>query len=469
MRRWLPEAKVLARLAWPVSVGQLASMLLWTVDLLMVGRLGVTELNAVSLGRLWLMGTTLLGMGLLFGIDPLAAQAYGARDEVAWHRAKKTALLLAGWVSLPVAGLWLMTGPVLRLFGQAPDVVELAVNYVWIQLPGLPCFLAFVALRQVLQARGQVLPAMVAALFANGFNVFANWVLIFGKLNFPALGVAGAGLASLGTEVVLLLLLLWFSRQQEDPAARDVRKSLTVEGADFARVVRLGIPVAFQMALEYWAFAWSTLKAGRMGAIELAAHTIAMNLASIAYMVPLGIAQAATVRVGNRIGAREPGGARMSAWTALGLGAGTMACFALLFVVLRHEIPRLYGVAPEVVVRAAAILPIVAAFELFDGLQVVGAGVLRGMGRTRPAAWTNLVGYYALALPAALLFAGPVGWGLEGLWWGLAVGLFAVASAITLYLARCREQDFVPLPPRCEPEAGTRRSPRNRVPETRES
>jgi MATE family multidrug resistance protein len=420
-------------------------MLLWTVDLLMVGRLGVVELNAVSLGRLWLMGTALLAMGVLFGVDPLAAQAYGARDEVGFCRVRKTALRLAVWVSLPVAALWLATGPVLRLFGQSPETVELARLYVWVQLPGLPCLLAFVALRQVIQATGNTAPAFLAALLANGFNFLANWILIFGKLGCPALGVVGAGLASLGTEVVLLVLLVLLSRKGTGSRLALRKDGCPGARADWVAVVRLGLPISLQMTLEYWAFAWSTLVAGRLGGLELAAHTIAMNLASLSYMVPLGISQAAAIRVGNRIGANEPAGARESTLSALALGAGVMALFSLAFIVFPWKIPELYGVPPEVIGQAAAILPIVAAFELFDGLQVVGAGALRGMGRTRPAAWANLLGYYALALPAAGLLAGPGGLGLRGLWWGLALGLFAVALAVAVYLLRCTERDFAPL------------------------
>lgn len=446
MRAWFRESRELGRLAWPVAVGQLASMLLWTVDLLMVGRLGVLELNAVSLGRLWLMGTSIVGMGFLMGVDPIASQAFGAGDEVRWRRARSNGLGLALWLSVPVGGLWLLTEPVLLFSGQEPEVARLAARYVLVQLPGLPCFLIFIALRQLLQARGLVRPAMAAALAANGFNLLANWVLIFGKLGFPALGVVGAGLASLGTEVALLGFLLLFSRgqgsQNRGPAASD---SASVTIGEMREIARLGLPVALQMLFEYWAFAWTTLRAGRLGEIELAAHSIALNLASISYMVPLGIAQAATVRVGNRIGAGESAGARQSAWVAMGLGAAVMALFAVGFLLGRWKIPQLYGVEAAVLVRAAAILPIVGAFELFDGLQVVGAGVLRGMGRTRPAAWANLVGYYGLALPAALWLSGPLGWGLEGLWWGLALGLLAIASALTVYLARCPVGAFAPL------------------------
>ena len=202
-----------------------------------------------------------------------------------------------------------------------------------------------------------------------------------------------------------------------------------------SEIFRLGLPVALMLALEYWAFAISTLWAGWLGEAELAAHSIALNLASITYMVPLGIGLGASARVGNLIGAGEPRGAQRAAWVAFGLGGGVMACFALLFIAGRSVIPLWFTGDATVVALASTLLPIVAAFELFDGLQVVGSGILRGMGRTRPAALFNLVGYYALGLPLAAWLGRPQRLGLVGIWWGLALGLAVVAGLSVAWVA----------------------------------
>jgi MATE family multidrug resistance protein len=430
------EIRRLVLLATPVSLTQLSAMLLWTVDLLMVGRLGVQALNAVSLGRLWVMGTTILAMGLVFGVDPIATQAHGARDRRRLSRALLHAVVVAVGSSVPVAALWLVTGPMLHTLGQDPATSALAHRYVIAQLPGLPFLLVFVALKQYLQARGIVRPAMWVSFAGNAVNAVLNAILVFGLFGAPRLVVGGAAIATAATEVFLCAgVVLAIRRHRLQRGSATVLDPRQVRRSELREVLRLGLPVSIQLLFEYWAFAGATLLAGRLGAVPLAAHSIALNLASLSYMVPLGISLAATTRVGNRIGAGDRDGAQRSAWVAFGLGAAVMSGFALAFVAGRRLIPAAFGAGAEVVAAAAAILPIVAAFELFDGLQVVGGGVLRGMGRTRPAAAFNFVGYYALGMPLAVYFGTPERLGLAGIWWGLAAGLFTVAIAMVAWVA----------------------------------
>jgi MATE family multidrug resistance protein len=189
-----------------------------------------------------------------------------------------------------------------------------------------------------------------------------------------------------------------------------------------------------QVSLEMWAFSGAALIAGRLGAVSLAAHTIALNLAALAFMLPLGIAQGAATRVGNLIGAREPDAAQRAAWVSIGMGAGVMTLSASLFVVFRTGLPRLYTPDADVILACAAILPIAAAFQIFDGTQAVGCGILRGMGRTRPAMVFNLVSYWVLGLPIGAWLALFQGWGLAGIWWGLALGLGLVATSLVLWV-----------------------------------
>jgi len=426
------EVRVLARLATPVALTQLASMLLWTIDFLMVGRLGVTSLNAVALGRIWVMGTTTVALGLIFGLDPIATQAHGARDRERLGTALLHGAVLALLVSLPLGLAWLATGPVLVAFGQDAATSELAARYVLVQIPALPCLLLFLVLRQYLQARGIVRPAMWIAFGSMPLNALCNWVLIYGKWGAPAMGAVGAGVATAVTQLAMLLgLLAAIRRFRLQRGARTLVHPRHVRVREMAQIFRYGAPIALQLAFEYWAFAIASLWAGRLGAIQLAAHSIALNLASITYMVPLGIASGATTRVGNLIGAGAPAAAALAGRVALALGGGAMVVFALLFVVFREAIPAAFSPEAAVVALTAALLPIVAAFELFDGLQVVGAGVLRGRGETRPAAFANLVGYYLLGLPLGWWLGAPERMGLAGIWWGLALGLFAVAVALT--------------------------------------
>jgi len=431
------EIRRLTALATPAALTQLSSMLLWTVDVLMVGRVGVQALNAVALGRLWLIGTGVLGMGFVYGLDALASQAHGARDRARLGDALLHGSALALLLSVPLGAVLLATERVLLAFGQDPALAAAAHRFVVVQIPSLPFFLLFIALKQYLQARGIVRPALCISVLGNVVNAGLNWVLIYGLWGAPRLGVVGAGISTAITEVCMalgLIAVMRFYRLQR--GADTVLDPLRVRWRGLAEIAGLGAPVALQFGLEYWAFALATLWAGRLGSIELAAHSIALNLASIAYMVPLGIASATVTRVGNQIGAGDRVGAQRTAWVAFGLGAAVMSGFALLFVLGRTAIPALYTADAAVIAAAAGLLPIAAAFELFDGLQCVGGGILRGMGRTRPAALFNLLGYYVLAMPLAGFLGAPERLGLRGIWWGLALGLAAVALLLVLWISR---------------------------------
>jgi len=431
------EVRRLTALATPVALTQLSAMLLWTVDLLMVGRLGVEPLNAVSLGRMWVMGTTICAVGLIFGLDPIASQAHGARDRRRLGRVLLHGSAVALAASLPLAAFCTQTERVLLWFGQDPATSALAHRYVVVQIPGLPFYLLYVVLKQYLQARGIVRPAMWVSFAGNAFNIVLNAVLIYGLLGAPRLGAVGAGVSTAVTDVLLFAGMVWTIRRSRlQRGSSTVLDTRQISRRELREILALGAPISIQLALEYWAFALATLLAGRLGAIDLAAHSIALNLASISYMVPLGISLGAATRVGNLIGAGDPPGAQRAAWVAFGLGAATMGGFAVLFVLGRRLIPAFYGADPEVVERTALILPIVAAFELFDGLQVVGGGILRGAGRTRPPAVFNLVGFYLLGLPLALWLGRSGVLGLAGIWWGLALGLFAVALLAVFWVAR---------------------------------
>lgn len=430
------ELLTIARLSLPVIVTQLATMMLGVVDNLMLGRLSVDALNASSLGRVWVMGTYLVAVGLVFGIDPFVSQAHGAGDGRAVGRALQRGLIIALAVSVPLAVLWCFTERVLVLFGQDPQLAQQAQRYALAQLPGLPFLLSFNALRQYLQGRGIVAPAMWVVLGANLVNALGNWILIFGKLGAPALGVVGAGVATGVTECAMfamLLLVIVRGKLHESAWTPWSRESFAPAG--LWAVIRVGAPVALTIGLEMWAFQIATLWSGRLGETSLAAHTIVLNLASVSFMVPLGISIGAAARIGNLIGAGRGEDAQKAAQVAFVMGASVMALSALVFLFGRHWLPAAYTSDGSVLALAAAVLPIAAAFQLFDGLQVVGCGILRGMGRALPGALINLLGYYALALPFAFVFGLRGEHGLRGVWWGLSLGLAAVALSLIAWVS----------------------------------
>jgi MATE family multidrug resistance protein len=367
-------------------------------------------------------------------MDPLVTQAHGAGDSEGARRTLGRGLYLALLLTPPLSLLWALTGPVLILLGQDPALSRAAAPYVWVQIPSILPFLAFCAMRQYLTGRGIMKPTLVVTWVANLINIVVNWALIFGKLGMPALGVTGAGIATAIARVVFFGGLLWvvFRREEHRPSLG--RQARAARG--LGELLRMGLPVGVQFGLEVWAFHTASLLAGLLGPSELAAHMIALNLASLTFMVPLGVSIAATTRVGNLVGAGHPLGAARAARVSLAMGAGVMLVSAVSFVTLRRVLPALYGAETDVVALAATILPIAGAFQVFDGTQVVGCGVLRGMGDTRVAAWINLLGYWALALPIGYMLAFRRGFGLPGLWWGLTIGLAAVAVALAVYVVR---------------------------------
>jgi MATE family multidrug resistance protein len=429
------EIRKMISLGAPVAAAQLGAMMLGFVDTVMVGRVSVEALGAAALANVWVFGTMEFAAGVLMGLAPIIAQAHGAGDGERAGRALQTGVVLAVLLSAPVALLWLGTESFLRLAGQDPALARLAHDYTQVQIPSIPFYLAYVALRQYLQGREHMRPAMWVILGANAVNAFFNWVLIFGHFGFPALGLVGAGIATSVTRIACCFGLVAWTRVfalHEHAWVPWTRDSLAWRRV--ASVVGLGLPVAFQIALEMWAFSGAALLAGKLGAVALAAHTVVLNMAALAFMVPLGIAQGAATRVGNLIGARDPDGAQRAAWVSICMGAGVMTFSATLFIVFRGLLPRMYTPDAEVIAACAAILPIAGAFQVFDGTQAVGCGILRGMGRTRPAMYFNLLSYWVLGLPIGAWLALRGGWGLPGIWWGLALGLGVVATSLVVWV-----------------------------------
>lgn len=432
---------MLARLSAPVVLTQLGLMLMGVVDTLMLSRLGVTELAASALGNAWQWTWMSFGLGLVIGIDPLISQAHGRGDGPGAALAFQRGVVLALAISVPIGVCLWHSQAGLSLLGQEPAVAELAQSYNRFKLPTVPCFLVYTALRQYLQGRTLMAPPTWVIWGANVLHIPLNWALIFGHAGLPAFGVAGAAIAS-SLSTLLMLVCLGLVTKLCDlhvgawrPWSRDC-----LDPRGLRHVLRLGLPVGLQIGLEACAFSCSTLMAGWLGRAPLAGHQIVLNLASLSFMVPLGVSQGAATRVGNLIGMGDRDGMHRAVRAALLLSVLVMSCSALGFALLRFQLPRLYSTDAQVVAIGAQILPLAAAFQLFDGLQVVAGGMLRGMGRPDAAALANLLGYYVVALPLAYLAGFSWQHGLPGIWMALAVGLMVVASALLAWVRRTMRQ-----------------------------
>jgi MATE family multidrug resistance protein len=410
------------------------------IDMMMIARVGVMELAAVAIASSFVWAWGSLGQGVVHGMDPLVSQAHGAGDGDSVALALQRGIVVAAIVSIPIGGLWLATGWSLEFLGQDPEVARLARIYIFARLPGVLGFHFYIALRQYLAGRTLTRPAMWVMFLSNGLNIFLNWVLIFGHLGFPALGLLGAGIATGITSVMLpILLMLWIRIFGLHLGAWRAWDRRSFEARGLLQYARLGLPVGIQMWLEANAFSVATLMVGWIGVTELAAYQVVLNVASMTFMVPLGISIGAATRVGNLIGARDPSRLSRACLTALGMGAGVMAVAGVCMVLFRQYLPRLYLEEAAVVALAASLFPISAVFQIADGLQVVGGGLMRGMGRPRAGAIANLLGYYVLGLPLAWILSFQLKLGVGGILWGLAAGLGLVAILLffwTLWTSR---------------------------------
>ena len=431
------EAGVLFGLSAPVVVAQVGMMAMSVIDMLMIARVGVLELAAVAIAGTFAWAWGSLGQGVVHGMDPMVSQAHGAGDGEGAALALQRGLLIAAAVSIPIGAIWLGTGYALVWLGQDPEVARLAQGYMTARTPGLVGFQIYIALRQYLAGRTLTRPAMWVMFIANALNIALNWVLIFGHLGFPRLGLLGAGIATGLTNLLLpLLLAVWirFFRLHEGAWRRWDRRAF--EWAGLSRMIQLGIPVGLQMWLEGNAFTVAILMVGWLSVRDLAAYQVVLNVASLTFMVPLGLSIGAATRIGNLIGAGRRDALVPSVVTAFAMGGGIMALFGVLMVSFAEVIPRFYLDDVDVVLLAAALLPIGGLFQVADGLQVVGGGLMRGMGRPRTAALANLLGYYVLGLPLGWLLAFRFGLGTAGILWGMAAGLGAVALLLVAWTLR---------------------------------
>ena len=424
------------RLALPVVLAEMGWMTMGMVDVLMVGRISPEAIGAVGLGSSIFMGICIFAMGLLLGLDTLVSHAFGADNLDECHRWLVHGVVLAVALSVPTTLVMLWIAETLNNWGIDPGVAVLATPFLrvvaWSVLP----LLLYAAFRRYLQGMGVVRPVMIALIGANIVNVIVNWMLIYGNLGAPALGVTGSAWATFLSRVAMASALLVTILYRERDAESSVFASLGIEVAWLRRLLRLGLPAASQLTLEVGAFAAATALAGFLPPIALAAHQIAINYAALSFMVPLGIASAAAVRVGHAVGRRDPAGAARAGWTAMLFAVLFMSAAAALFLVAPRLLLRAFTADAGVLEVGVTLLFVAAVFQLFDGMQGVATGALRGLGETRvPMLW-NLAGHWFIGLPLGYTLCFVLGRGIVGLWWGFSIGLVICGIALTIVWAR---------------------------------
>lgn len=412
------------------------------VDTAVMGHVSAVGQAGAGLGNGLFFAVSVFGVGAILGVDPLIAQAIGAGSP---RRAR--ALLWQGvWSALVVAAGLLVVLCLLPLglrhFGVPPEQAATARAFLAYRTPSIFPLLIFCAASAYLQAVGREVQMLVMTVVANVLNLGLDLWLVFGGLGIPAMGAGGSGLASTLCSMAEIVYLGFLVRSVplEGPPS-----SVRPVWEEMRRIFRVGLPIGMYLTLESGVFTVAAVMASWLGAESAAAHQIVLTFASLSFTVALGLGIAGSVRVGYAVGARDTQGARRAGLTALIMGATFMASSGLFFALLRHPLVSLLSSQPRVEDVAMPLFLVAAAFQISDGLQCVGAGVLRGAGVSRFTFVANLLGHWGVGLPLALLFGFRWKLGVTGIWWGLCAGLSAVAVALVWKFLSVSSREMVPL------------------------
>lgn len=421
---YIPFYKRNLHLALPVVISQIGQVTVALVDNMMVGHVGTTELAASSFANNVFMIGMYFGMGITFGITPLIGNAFGKgklNDVVVWLKnGVFTHLVAAFGLSLIMFGVYFF----LPFMGQPPAATELAKPYYLLLCLSYLPFMLFFSMKQFFEGIGNTKIAMYITITANLIHIVLNYVLIYGKFGFPEMGLNGAGIGTLISRITMPVMFLMYIIKKPD-----LKKYLVLAHQQpFSKqkiisLLKIGIPIAFQIIVEVIAFSIGAIMMGWLGEVSLAAHQVAIGLASFTYMISLGISQANTIRVSHQMGVKDYKALKMAAFASTHLVLVFMSSMGIVFIFARNYLPFLFTVDPEVVKIASGLLIIAAIFQVFDGLQVVMLSTLRGMADVRLPMFIAFFAYLFLGIPTSYLLAFKLMLGPQGIWYGYLVGL----------------------------------------------
>jgi MATE family multidrug resistance protein len=435
------ELLPLLRLAGPVILAEIGWMSMGAVDTMMVGPLGPAAIAATGLGSGVFTAIAIFGMGLMLGLDALVSRAFGAGEPEECVRWLHHGVVLAIVIGPLVMGCTALVSLTMDAWGLHPEIHALARPYIRAVAISAWPLLFYAAFRRYLQGIHIVRPIMIALVTANLVSAGANWVLIYGNLGMPALGVEGSAWATTAARAYMAVyLFVTIRREHHRRLATVPHVPFIFEMTRIGQLIRLGFPAAAQITLEVGVFAAATALAGKLDPVSSGSHQIALNLAGLAFMVPLGLASSGAVRVGHAIGARSPRRAVAAGWTALAAGGALMLALGAVFFLFPRPLLRAFTSDRQILEIGTTLLSIAAAIQLFDGTQAVATGILRGSGDTRTPMITNVIGHWLLGLPVGYLLCFAVGWGVLGLWIGLSIGLvFVSLILVAVWWRKARE------------------------------
>ena len=438
------EAGALGQLALPLILVYAGYNVMGLVDTIIVGRLDASSLGGVGIGNGIFNALSLVGLGAVLGVDPIAAQAIGAGDEAGARQALRAGLRVAWLVGIPITVLVIGAPLLLTPVGVDAKTAHDTTMFLMARVTNPISFALFAAYRSFLQVKGSTRPVVIGMIVSNITNVVGNLLFIYGddglrsvglpSVGLPAMGVFGCGLSTALSSLLSVAIvrravrgIMGAHASSSSPAAREPPPSREL----VAKVLRLGLPIGFQYLAEVGLFALVAVLAGRISAEAAAAHQIAIALASFTFCVAAGIGAATSVRVGHHVGAGSTAGARRAGFLGIGVVALVMGAFGTAFLIVPGFFTRALTSDARVVPLGMALLSVAALFQVSDGIQAVALGSLRGAGDTRVGLVANLIGYYLFGLPVAYYWGVVRGGGVIGLWWGLSAGLTAVAIGLT--------------------------------------
>jgi multidrug resistance protein, MATE family len=444
MSSFRTELKTLLRLAGPLAAAQAGTQIMSLVDLAVIGRLGASQLGAAGLGNALFFTISILGMGIVFGVDPMISQAFGAGDAVRARHVLWQGIWLALGVTVVLTIPLLFAPMLLPLFDVAEPLRPIAIQFLLVRSAGLAPLLLFLVIRAYLQAQHITRPMVMAMLIGNVFNFVSDVILVFGWGPFPRMGVAGAALSTDLGAILQLAVVAWTVRSIHLPP-HDAGVLHHPRWPEIRQAIRIGLPIGLQLMAEIGIFALVGLMAGHLGAIHLAAHQLVLAFVSLTFTISVGVASAGSVRVGLAVGARDQPRTRLAGFAAIAGGASVMIIGAAIFAIFPRPIARLLTDQEVVIAAAVPIFLVAAVFQLSDGLQAIGAGILRGAGDTTFPLAANLVGHWLIGLPIALYLGFHRNMGIVGLWWGLCAGLTAVAILLLFRFNRLSKKAITPI------------------------
>lgn len=427
------ELRASVKLALPLVIAELGWMFMGIVDTMMVGRLpnSADAIGATGLGNVLYFTVALFGLGILLSLDALVSQAFGAGRLDECRSLLVQGVYVAVLVTPPLMAATYVLVKLLPLAGITPGVMALLDDFLSGILWGTLPLMLYVAFRRYLQSMNLVAPVMFALVTANVVNAAFNWLLIYGNLGFPAMGVKGSAWATNLARAYMFLSLAayawWHHRRSSE---RREHPALRPDFHTIRAIFVLGTPIALQIFSEVTVFALAAVLVGTIDARSLAAHEIALLAASTTFMVPLGVSSAAAVRVGQAMGRNDDAGAARAGWSALLVGASFMALSAAVFVTAGRHIAAAFTTDSAVIALATTLLVAAGVFQIADGIQIVASGALRGAGETRLPMIASTVGYWAAGLPLGYILAFRAGMGALGIWIGFVLALMTVAGIL---------------------------------------